>query len=374
MFLFALKTLFYDRGKLIVALSGVIFSVVLVNVQGGLFLGMIQKASLLVDRCEADIWVAHRGVHSVDIPAEIPVAWLNRIRGLPGVREAVPYIVASGPMDLPDGNYEGVWIIGADPKTLLGAGWDFAEGERSDLRRPQAIAVDQLDAWKLGSPELGGILEINHHRARIVAKTRGILGFVTAPYVFTTLDNARLYARMPDSNCSFYLVQAEEGADLAKLCREISKCVPHLEAYTAADFSRKSQVYWATRTGIGMSFGGATVLGLLVGWVMVAQSLYALVLDHLSDYATLKAIGADAHHLYGVLLLQGLTLAVVGSALGCGLVMALERYASTPYAPIEIPFWLMGAGVGIAVTICLLSSLLPLRRLWQVDPAVVLQE
>jgi putative ABC transport system permease protein len=374
MLLFALKTLVYDRGKLIVALSGVVFSVVLVNIQGGLFLGMIQKASLLVDHCDADIWVAHHGIHSADIPAEIPIAWLNRVRGLPGVREAAPYVVASGPMTLPSGDYEGVWIIGADAETLLGGGWGFTQGSQLDLRRPDGIAVDELDAWKLGNPQVGDVLEINGHRAKIVAKTNGILGFVTAPYVFTTLDNAQRYARMPESHCSFYLVDAADGADLDWLCQEIEEHIPELEAYTAEAFSRRSQVYWATRTGIGMSFGGATVLGLLVGFVMVAQSLYALVLDHLSDYATLKAIGADSHHIYSVLMLQGLTIAGLGSTVGCLVVYALQQLTSTPYAPIEVPPWLMGAGVAIAIVICIFSSLLPLRRLHQVDPAVVLQE
>ena len=52
----AIRTLIYDRGKLIAALVGVIFSVVLVNVQGGLFIGLMSKASLLIDQGDADIW------------------------------------------------------------------------------------------------------------------------------------------------------------------------------------------------------------------------------------------------------------------------------------------------------------------------------
>ena len=98
---FALKTLLYDRAKLLIALVGVPFSLVLVNVQGGLFLGMIRKASVIIDNCDADIWVGHRGVQNSDITAEIPEAWLNRISGLPGVVRAEPYIVAASTMKLP---------------------------------------------------------------------------------------------------------------------------------------------------------------------------------------------------------------------------------------------------------------------------------
>ena len=103
MLAFATKTLGQDRGKFSIALLGVTFSLVLVNIQGGLFLGMIRKASLLVDNCEADIWVAHPGIHSADIPAPISERWLDRVRGVPGIEEAAPYIVGTGPFMMPSG-------------------------------------------------------------------------------------------------------------------------------------------------------------------------------------------------------------------------------------------------------------------------------
>src|SRR5262245_32802290 len=100
---FALKTLFADRGKLLIAFIGVLFSLVLVNIQGGLFLGMIRKASLLVDHCEADIWIGHRGLENADLPHDIPQAWLDRVRGIPGIDRVDPYIVQWAPMTLRNG-------------------------------------------------------------------------------------------------------------------------------------------------------------------------------------------------------------------------------------------------------------------------------
>lgn len=373
MALFALKTLVADRGKLLIALVGVVFSLVLVNIQGGLFLGMMRKASLLVDNCDADIWVGRRGLENVDLPYEIPEALLGRIRGLPAVRHVAPYIVAYGTMTFADGGYETVWLIGSEPSSMMGGPWAFHEGSIADLHRPYSVAVDQLDAWKLGFPQCGDIVEINGQRARVVAKTYGILGFLTTPYVFTTLDSARRFARMPEGYCSFFLVRAEPGTDIASLQAEIRQQLPTLDVYTAGELSRMSRVYFMRRTGIGMAFGGSTALGLLVGLVMVAQSLYALVLDHLADYATLKAIGAEDRHVYGVLLLQSLTIAAVGSVLGTGIAYVVRVVGSTPFAPIETSFGLQLAAAGLVVAICLLSSILPFHRLRGVDPAIVLQ-
>jgi putative ABC transport system permease protein len=372
-FNFAAKTLIQDRGKFSIALLGVTFSLVLITIQGGLFLGMIRKASLLVDHCEADIWVTHPGIHSVDIPAPIPERWVYRVRAVPGVLEAVPYIVYTGPLILPTAQYEGVWIVGSDPTSRLGAPWSFAQGGPQDLRQPDAISVDEMDDWKLGSPQIGDVVEINRRRARITCKTRGILGFVTAPYVFTSLENARAYTNTAEGTCSFFLVKAEPGADIDQLCQRIRERVPDLGVYPAEAFSHKSRVYWATRTGLGLSFGGSTVLGLLVGLAMVSQSLYALVLDHLSDYATLKAMGAENSHVYRVLLLQGMIIALVGSSFGAALAFLLQFLFSSPQFSIQIPVWLVASGVGLAIAMCLISSLLPFRRIRNVDAASVLQ-
>ncbi len=86
-------------------------------------------------------------------------------------------------------------IVGAEPGSELGHPWSFAEGGIDYLRMPNAITIDQLDASRLGSPSVGEVLEINEHRARVVAKTDGIVGFITTPYVFTSLESARAYGK-----------------------------------------------------------------------------------------------------------------------------------------------------------------------------------
>ena len=78
MWMMSIKTLIADRGKLLTALVGVMFSIVLVNVQGGLFFGLIRKASLLVDQGNADIWVGHKKMNNVDFPQEVPRRWVQR--------------------------------------------------------------------------------------------------------------------------------------------------------------------------------------------------------------------------------------------------------------------------------------------------------
>ena len=373
MFSFALKTLLCDRGKLLTGLAGVVFSLVLVNVQGGLYLGLMRKASLLVDHCDADFWVGQRMVEDVDLARDIPEAWMNRLRGVPGVGHVVPYIVGKGTATLADGRMEDVWVVGSDRATMLGTGWNFSAGSRDDLKRPNAVSFDEVDLRKLGNPKIGDWLEINGHRAKLVATTKGISGFITMPYLFTTLETARRLSNIAPGNCSFFLVKARLDADPARLLSVLQKRVPDAVVYTPREFAGISQDYWMNRTGIGISFGASTFLGLLVGLIMVGQSLYALALDHLDDFATLKALGAEDRHVYGVILVQSLAIAAVGSFAGIAIVLAIRLSWSSPLAPVEIPPGLTVLTVVFMCAICLVASLLPYIRIRRIDPAVVLQ-
>ncbi len=369
----AIKTLIADRGKLLTALVGVVFSIVLVNIQGGLFFGLIAKASLLVDQGNADIWVGHKKMTNVDFPHEIPRRWVQRIRSIPGVRNAEPYLVGHSVMTLPDGGFEPVVVVGCDPSTLLGNA-NQAFGANPDvIRQADAIIIDECDAHKIGNPKVGDIREIGRRRAKVAGFSHGILGFLVTPYVFTTFDRAASYLHQPTSEASYFLVQTEDGVNAEELCQRIKDRVPDVEAYTRGEYAALSISYWLKRTGIGISFGASTLLGLIVGLVIVAQTLYASVLDRISEFGTLKAIGASERQIYSIILSQALLLALLGSAIGLLCVAIVQSLCTTPRAPIAIP-WYVAAGSCLLVTcICLVSSLLPYLRIRKIDAAMVLQ-
>ncbi|MFZ5831621.1 MAG: FtsX-like permease family protein [Planctomycetota bacterium] len=369
----AFDTLVADRGKLLTALVGVVFSIVLVNVQGGLFVGLIRRAGLLVDCSEAVIWCGHKQMHNVDFPRDIPKRWTSRIRAIPGVKRADPYLLGFADMALPSGGFEGVVVVGVDRAGMLGQPWNLIEGEPDAIFRPDSIIVDATEDDKLESPRLGEVREIGGRRARIAARSHGIMGFLVTPYVFTNVDSAAGYLRKEPSACSYILVSLEPGADRDTICAAIRQRLPEAEVLPKEEYSRISINFWMIRTGLGISFGAATLLGLLVGMIMVAQTLYTMVLDRLREFGTLKAIGASESQVYAVLLSQSLAMALVGSAIGLGLVSVIQRLYHTPRAPIVIPLWLSIGSCMLVLLICLASSLLPYQRVRRVDPLMVLQ-
>jgi putative ABC transport system permease protein len=369
----AIKVMLGDRGKLLTSLLGVAFSVVLVNLQGGLLLGLIQKASLLVDYGRADIWAGHRHMNNVDIGSFIPERWVQRIRGIEGVERAEPYIVMFGQATMPDGRFENVIVVGCEPASLLGNAQFMAVGDARDVLKPDGILIDECDQEKLGNCRLGDVREINGRRAKVVGMTREMVGFTTNPYVFTTLERARRFAVVPAGYCSFFLVKAKPGTDITALAARIHERVPELEVYDKPTYSRMCMGYWLTRTGIGISFGLAAFLGLLVGLAVVAQTLYASVTERIKEFGTLKALGADDRCVAAFLLAQALGNAAFGSVVGLLATVVISGILTSPRAPVVLTFWIAVLSILLVVGVCLLAAWLPYWRIRAIDPASVLR-
>lgn len=369
----AIRTLFYDRGKLIAGLVGVIFSVVLVNIQGGLFSGLMGKASLLVDRSGADIWVGHRGMHNVDFPHSIPTRWINRVRSIPGVAEAEPMRIAFSEISLPGGGFESVAVVGVTEGSDLGRAFKIVEGPENALDYADSVVVDQCDDGKLLSPTIGDIREVGGRRVRIMGKCHGILSFLVAPYIFTTHKLSAELTGTDPSMTSYFLVKLSDGADSQLVIDEIRQRLGDVTVMPTIEYSETSVNFWMTRTGIGLSFGAATLMGLLVGLVMVAQTLYAMVLDRINEFATLKAIGTSEREILMLLTAQSTVVAVVGISIGTLISMLIQMVLSTPRTEINISIQLYAASASLVFVICLAASALPYLRVRRVDPHTVLQ-
>jgi putative ABC transport system permease protein len=375
MWLLAIKSMLADRGKLLTSLLGVTFAVVLVNMQGGLLLGLIQKSAVLIDYGQADIWVGHRHMTNVDMGAFIPERWVHRIRGIEGVERADPYVVAGSQMQMANGQFENVLVLGSNSASLLGNAWAMAQGNPGAIRYPDGILVDVYDTAKLGDCRIGDLREINGHRAKVVGMTQGILGFTNVPYVFTTLERARknYSTTVPPGQCSYFLVRVKAGADMPRVCARIRERLPEAGVYDKKTYAWTSMDYWLTRTGIGMSFGLATVLGLLVGLAVVAQTLYASVTERIKEFGTLKAMGADDRSVARFLFSQAMGTAALGSALGLFCSYLIGQSLSTPRVSVVLTWYIAVISVVLIFLVCLAAAWLPYWRIRRIDPASVLR-
>lgn len=369
--LLAWRNLARDRARFVVTLVGLAFSVVLMAVQWGLLTGCAETAAGLIDHAGADIWIASRGTSNVDQAVPMPARWRYRVLSVPGVIAVDKLIVRFTQWRRPDGRSEIVEIVGFDLDSGIGGPWKVVKGSIADLRRPRAVIIDRIYAAKLGVSALGQEVEIDNERARVVGFTQGIRAFSQSPYVFTSYANALRYGNLDQDRTNYLLVRTKPGVNKATISRRLQQSLPMLDVYTAQQFSRMTVRYWLLTTGAGLALVVGAALGMVVGVIIVSQTLYAATVERLPEYATLRAIGASDRYLNSVVLKQALISGIAGY--GFGMAPAAGIAASLADSSVSLQLTgLLAAEVGVVtLLICAAGSLVAIRKIKSIEPTSV---
>ncbi len=112
-------------------------------------------------------------------------------------------------------------------------------------------------------------------------------------------------------------------------------------------------------------------LGLIVGSVIVSQTIYAATLDRLSEFGTLKALGMSNRRLASIILQQALLIGVIGYGIGAALAGVLSQKMPDWHLPIEIPSWLFGGMFVITIATCAVASITSVAKVFRLPPAAV---
>lgn len=367
----ALRNLMHDRIRLAVTLTGVIFAVVLIAVQSGLFVGFTTATSCVIENTEADVWVASRGVRNFDVTHPLRERKYHQVLSVPGVARAEKFIVQFANWRKPEGGMESVEVVGFDLASGLGRPWAMAAGSIEALEVRDTVIIDELYQRKLGVTELGQAVEISDRRARVVGFTRGIRSFTTSPYVFTSFANALEFTHLKPDQLTYVLVLAEPGLDPRELRAAIAAAVDDVDVFTREEFAHKTKWYWMFTTGAGMALVIAACLGLVVGGVVVAQTLYATTMDHLPEFGTLRAMGAKNGYLYKIIMAQAVAAAFIGYFPGIIISHVLVKLAEKGGASILLT-WRMSVGLFfLTVIMCVTASFVSIKRVTRIDPAMV---
>lgn len=373
----ALRMLLGDRAKYIGLIFGIAFSTMLMSNQVAIFVGLMSRtASQILDVREADIWVMDPRVEYVDEIEPITDTQLQRVRGVNGVDWAVPYYKGLSVVHTTDGALQQVIVIGVDDATLTGVASKMLLGAVESLKQPDALIIDRAGykfMWPNDELSLGRIVEINDHRAVIVAICDASAPFATFPVVYTKYSNAMNYIGVTRKQMSFVLVHARDGEDPASLAKRITARTG-LKALTWSDFALATIGYYMKRTGIPVNFGITVALGFIVGAAVVGQTYYIFVLENLRQFGALKAMGVANSTIFRMVILQASVVASIGYAIGIGLCAGFFEVSSRISINLrgfELPWQVAVGTAGAIVVIIFVASIASVRRVMVVDPAIV---
>jgi putative ABC transport system permease protein len=213
-------------------------------------------------------------------------------------------------------------------------------------------------------------MELNDHRAVIVGICRVGKTWSSLPVIYTTYNRATTFAPQERRMLSFILVKVNEGADPQEVCNRI-RGITGMGAYTHGDFWRKTRDYFLEKTGIPINFGIAVGLGFLVGTAIAGQTFYSFTLDNLKYFGTLKAMGARNGLLVRMIAIQALLVGFIGYGLGVGLTAFIGWINSSGELAFLMPWQLLAFTAVAILIICVLASIISLRKVMLLEPAIV---
>lgn len=373
----AFKTLFHERVRFAIALTGITVSAVLALIQVAIYLGSMGNATAIIRHTEGDLWIASKNIQTFDFALPFAAERIDRVRSLPEVLWAEKILLFWGYFKLANGGREQVQIIGFNPDTGIGRPWTMLAGNPTDLKGGNYMIADVGSEKRLGRLELGSLWELDiaskRYAFKVVGLSEGVRSFTTAPVLFISYN--RLQAFLSEigwgDQTSFIIAKLKDGADADRAASVLRDSLEDNEVMTRNQFIARSVRYWTVQTGLGMAFFLTAILAMIIGGAIVGQTIYASTLAHLREYGTLKAIGARNGEIYQVVFSQAGISAVAGyvvAALVVGLVHgALERAG----VPLYLDTAVFLALFVVVLAACLASAYFSVGKIRSLDPVTV---
>src|SRR6266446_4882115 len=372
----ALKMLTGDRAKYLALIFAIAFSTFLLENQTSIFAGILRRTgSQIRDVTDAAIWVMDRNTEYFEQTKALKNTDLNRVRGVDGVQWAVKLFKGSPVARTGAGKFATTFCLGVDDATLTGAPRKMLLGSWERLWEPDSVVIDKAGYILLFPDEplqLGRTLELNDHKVTIVGISDASAPFVSWPVLHTRYSLAVNFLGRERTELSYVLVRPRSDVDAKALCARIEQQTG-LRARTSGQFQWDCVRYYLKNTGIPVNFGITIAIALIVGAVVAGQTFYLFTIENLRQFGALKAIGVTNWRLVGMVLLQAATIGFIGFSIGTGMAAEFFNFFGQKLATrgIILMWQSVGLTFGCISFVVILASLLSLRRVLVLEPAIV---
>ena len=373
----AIQMLFGDRAKLFGLIFSIAFASFLLMNQTSIFAGIMKRTgNQVLDVIDAPVWVMDPKTAYAEEIAPMTDSQLFRVRGVESVAWAVPLYKGLARAKAEDGTFRQCVLMGVDDATLTGVVRKIVLGSITALRQPNTIILDQAgyEFFFPGQPlTLGRTLEMNDHRVVVGAISDAGAPFATFPIVFARYSLAiqLVGPRKPTTLHRIGRTKARSDARAARRAHHGS------DAAARHDSERlllgNDPLLPQEHRHPYLNFGITIAIALIVGTVVTGQTFYIFTIENLRQFGALKAIGVSNRRLIGLIILQALIVAAIGYSIGLGLAGVFFEVTLHKTATRGITLlWQNAAGVAAVVfLVVVLSSLLSIRKVVKLEPAIV---
>ncbi len=366
--------------RLAVALLGISFAVLLIMMQLGFRAALFESAVRFHERLNYDIALFSPDSVFIVRPQPFSIRRLYQTLGDESVADISPVYIFPAVWKNPWNNGRRSLIaFGFNPEDELLTAEGFSE-HRHLLKQQDVVLFDAASRPEFGpvaeSFSAGDkvITEINDREVEVVGLYKMGTSFGIDGSIMTSTDNwLRLFPSRSRNEIQLGLIRLKEGADANLVRDRLSEYLPKdVLVMTKADFVARERNYWNTATPIGYIFAFGAIMGFVVGAIIVYQILFADVSEHLSEYATLRALGYPNRFVSGIVIQQAIILGVLGYIPG---LLAVSWLYGKAAAATSLPLYVT---TDRAITVfimtlimCAISAVLALGKVRRLDPADV---
>ncbi|MDA0657583.1 MAG: ABC transporter permease DevC [Planctomycetota bacterium] len=377
----ALLNLFYDWRRLAIAVSGIGFAVVLMFMQTGFKNALFDSTVEVLKRLDGQILIVSSAQYSLVSAEGFPRQRLFQARACPEVAATYPLYIENGIWQSLGHKAYPIRVLAFRPGDRV-----FNLPEVNDalelLSEPGTALIDRMSKRVLGIVRKAA--EITQQKAELSGRTLRLVGsfqlgtdFVNDGNVLMGAENFRKFfpARVPGgdtlSRVDMGVVHLHPHASVDLAVAHLTKILPQdVKVFERQKFIGNEILFWNRSTPIGFVFSMGTIVGFVVGMIVCYQVIHSDISDHMGEFATLKAMGYRSRYFYGLILQQSCYLSFLSFVPGC-LISILLFQALSSWTGLLLVMNVQRAIAVFLLTMlmCVVSGIMALRKLLEVDPA-----
>jgi putative ABC transport system permease protein len=367
-----------NKARLFVAIAGIGFADLLMFAQMGIQAALFDSNTLLNRGVDAEIIIRSAQYRDLSLSNTIPRRRLYQVQDVPSVQSAEALYVSRVVWKNPQTRRKTeLTLVG---QSLVHPAFNFDDVNRNldKLKQPDTFLFDRLTrgdyAQVIAQAEQGQTVKTEIERRSIQVVGLFTLGasFATEGTLITSQENfLRFFPERNAGQVTLGLVKVKPGSNLNQVLAQIKAILPtDTIASTKQDYIDFEKAYWEKNTPIGIVFTFGTVMAFVVGTVIVFQIISTDVNEHMSEYATFKAMGYRDRYLLLIVFEEAIILAMLGFIPGLGL--ALGQYAlirNVAALPIGMTFARFAFVFFLTLVMCSVSGMIATRKVQSADPA-----
>ncbi len=374
----AWRQLMKQKGRFLVALCGITFADFLMLMQLGFQSALYDSNTRFHELLQADVVLVSRQAQNLGLLSSFPRRRLFQAANLSEVESVNPLYVRLGVWKSPQTKLdESILVIGFNPEKPA-FNLPAVNQKLDQIKYPNTLLFDRNSSGKyeqaIAQISQGKSIttELQGRKVKIGGLYEVGASFVANGSVITSDQNyLRIFSGQQPGQVNLGLINLKPGSDADLVAKALQSYLnDDVQVFTRQEFIDFEKKYWQENGAIGFIFSLGVTIGFLVGVIIVYQIIYSDVMDHLPEYATLKAMGYRNTYLLLVVFQEALILAICGFIPG-GFV-SFVMYAFTRNVT-KLPLFMTPDRIILVliltIIMCLISGAIAMRKLNSADPA-----